>query len=106
MMSNAPKREFETECRRHLDRFFAEYPNTALQKNTAKALRVLASEEMPLAGKREVWAAGIIYAVANRDRQAVGVPGILNSEFEAFFAVTMGSVRQRAADVTRRLFLD
>jgi hypothetical protein len=41
--------------------------------------------------------------VANLYRRACGVPGLLNCEFEAFFAVSMGTVRRRAAQVTEQI---
>jgi hypothetical protein len=85
-----------------LDRFFDAYPNTALHERTAKALR-LAAGEKPFAGKPESWAAGAIYAVSNLNRQACGVPGLLNSEFAGFFGVTMETVRRRAAHVLSQI---
>ena len=77
-------------CRDHLDHFFGEHPDTAMQKRAVKALRLLAVSDSPLAGNPAGWAAGIIYAVANRDRQACGVPGLLNGEFAGLFGVSMG----------------
>src|ERR1700722_12951076 len=86
-------------CQECLDQFFASYPDSALQKRTAKALRFLQAHDKPLTGKPEAWAAGIIYALTNQGRHPCGVPGILNSEFAEFFGVTMGTIRKRAADV-------
>jgi hypothetical protein len=93
----------EIACKEHLDRFFARYPAVALQRRATKAMRFLTVDDRPLAGKPEGWAAGIIYAVANVDRQACGVPGLLNSEFTEFFGVSMGTVRKRAARVAERI---
>jgi hypothetical protein len=45
----------------------------------------------------------MIYAVANLDRQACGVPGLLNSEFTSFFSVSMETVRRRAASVVNQI---
>ena len=90
-------------CREHLDRFFKSYPDPAMQKRATKALRFLASGDAPLVGKPEGWAAGIIYALANRGRRACGVPGVLNAEFEQFFGVSMSTVRKRAAQVVRAI---
>jgi len=90
---------FESNCREHLDRFFAAYPNAALEKQTHKALRLLRASEKPLQGKPEGWAAGIIYAVANDGGIPCGVPDILNADFERFMGVTMSTVRTRAARV-------
>jgi len=87
----------------HLDRFFTNCGNTWMQKAAGKALRFLASGEKPLHGKPEGWAAGLVYYLANRDRRACGVPGMLNAEFEEFFGVTMSTVRKRAAQIDRAL---
>src|ERR1700729_2019598 len=90
-------------CRERLDQFFASYRDSRLQARVMKALRFLATAEKPLAGKPEGWAAGMIYAVANLDRQACGVPGVLNSDFTEFFGVSMETVRKRAARVAERI---
>ena len=90
-------------CRDRLDDFFVSYRDAALEQRAKKALRFLATSEKPLAGKPEGWAAGIIYAVANLDRQACGVPGLLNSDFIDFFGVSMETVRKRAANVVRQI---
>ena len=63
----------------------------------------LVAGDEPIRGKPEGWAAGIIYALANRDRRACGVPGMLNAELEEFFGVTMSTVYKRAAQVERAL---
>jgi hypothetical protein len=90
-------------CRERLEEFFASYRDAALEKRAMKALRFLATVEKPLAGKPEGWAAGMVYAIANLDRQACGVPGLLNSEFTEFFNVSMETVRKRAAHIARYL---
>ena len=90
-------------CSDHLDRFFVSYGDTKMQKAAMKALRYLAAGDEPMRGKPEGWAAGIVYALANRDRRACGVPGMLNAEFEEFFGVTMSTVYKRAAQVERAL---
>ncbi|MEW6199180.1 MAG: hypothetical protein AB1601_11045 [Planctomycetota bacterium] len=90
-------------CRESLERFFGEHPDAATQQRALKALRLLAACEKPLPGKPEGWAAGIIYGLANRDRRACGVPGLLNREVEALFGVSMGTIRKRAAQIERLL---
>lgn len=90
-------------CRDGLNRFFGAHPDAAMKKRALKALRFLAACEKSLSGKPEGWAAGIVYGLANRDRQACGVPGLLNSEVEAFFGVSMGTIRRRAAQIERLL---
>ena len=94
-----PSHDCEMACRARLERFFAGHPDAATQKRALKALRLLTAADQSLSGKPEGWAAGIIYAVANRDRQACGVPGLLNSKFEAIFGVSMGTIRKRAAQI-------
>jgi hypothetical protein len=96
-------RTVEIACKEHLERFYASYPDSVMQQRTAKAMRFLEAHEEPLTGKPEGWAAGIIYALSNPDRQACGVPGLLNSEFLEFFGVSMGTIRKRAARVKERL---
>ena len=62
-------------------------------------MRFLVADDEPLLGKPSGWAAGIVYALANRYRQPCGVPGLLNKDLEKFFGVTMGTIRNRAARV-------
>jgi hypothetical protein len=68
-----------------------------------KVLRFLAAGEVAMEGKPSGWAAGIIYALANRGKRACGVPWLLNRELEEFFDVTMSTIRKRAAQVERVL---
>lgn len=82
---------------------FGEHPDAAKQNRARKVLRLLQACGKPLAGKPEGWAAGIIYGLANRDRRACGVPGLLNSEVEVLFGVSMGTIRKRAAQIERLL---
>ena len=93
----------ELACRELLERFFADHPDATAQKRVLRALRFLTADNKLLGGRPEGWAAGIIYAVANRGRQACGVPGLLNSEFEALFGVSMGTIRKRAAQIAELL---
>ena len=102
---NAPDHDLESACREHLVRFFAAHPNAALQKRVLRALRFLRVSDKALGGKAEGWAAGIIYAVASQDRRACGVPGVLNSEFEAMMGVSMGTARRRATQIERLMAL-
>ena len=90
-------------CKQHLDRFFRRYPDPVMQEGAMKALRFLASDDEPLAGKPEGWAAGILYGLANRYRRPCGVGGILNAEFAAFFGVSMDTIRNRAAKVVQAI---
>jgi hypothetical protein len=91
--------EFEAEVQLRLDRYFAVQPHKLMQKRANKALRMLRASEKPIAGKPEGWAAGIIYAVGTYDRPPVGVPDVLNADFEKLIGVSMGTARRRAAQV-------
>ena len=97
------RQDIQTECRGHLDRFFASYGDAKMQKAAMKARRFLAAGDEPMRGKPEGWAAGIVYALANRYMRACGVPGMLNAEVEQFFGVTMSKFYKRAAEVERAL---
>jgi hypothetical protein len=90
-------------CREQLDRYFASHPNPALEMRSMKALRLLATAEKPLAGQAQGWAAGVVYAIANLDRQTCGVPGLLNAEFAKMFGVSMETVRRRAASIVNQI---
>jgi len=96
---DATNQDCERAYRGLLDGFFRRHPNAAMEKRALKVLRLLLGSDASLAGASGGWTAGIIYAVANRDRRACGVPGILNSDFEALFGVSMGTVRKRAAQI-------
>lgn len=89
----------ELECKNALSGFFDRYPDDELRGRSLKALRFLVADAAPLSGKPAAWAAGIVYAVANIDRQPCGVPGLLNEDVEQFFGVTMGTIRRRGAQV-------
>jgi hypothetical protein len=97
------KQDCERACQGYLDHFFSRHPDEALRKRAMKTLQLVATRDELLAGKPAGWAAGIVYAMANRDRQACGVPGLLNSELEAFFGVSMGTIRKRAAQIAELL---
>ncbi|MFI5380763.1 MAG: hypothetical protein ACHRHE_15800 [Tepidisphaerales bacterium] len=91
--------EFEAECRAIVDRYFAACPDATMQQRAHRALRLLRASEKPLKGKAEGWAVGIIYFVSTDGRIPCGMPDMLNSEFEQFMGITMGTARYRAARV-------
>jgi hypothetical protein len=93
----------EQERKDFLNRFFDSYRDDGLRKRALKALQFLVAGDKPLSGKAGGWAAGIVYALANRYRLPCGVPGLLNKEAEEFFGVTMGTIRERAVRVDERL---
>lgn len=88
---------FESDCRSKLDQFFTKYSNAAIQNRAMQVLRLLRASDRPLKGKAEGWAAGIIYFAATYDRPPVGIPDLLNDEFEAMIGVPMETARRRAA---------
>jgi hypothetical protein len=101
MMAIPP--DVERMCGDHLERYFANYLDQLINKRAMQALRFIAAGNERLSDKAEGWAAGIVYALANQERQAFGVPGLLNTELERFFCVSMGKIRKRAARVEQRL---
>jgi hypothetical protein len=105
MMMNTSNHNVEPECKDFLNRFFDSYRNDTLQKQALKALRFLAACDEPLSGRPGGWAAGIVYALANRCRLPCGAPGLRNKDLEEFFGVTMGTIRERAVRVDERLAL-
>ena len=90
---------FESECRHLLYRFFAAFPDAAMQQHCGKVLRLLRASEKPLKGKAEGWAAGIIYFVATDGHFPCGVPGVSNAEFSEFMGVPMETSRRRSGRV-------
>ena len=102
-MLDMTTQDCELACRELLERFFADHPDATAQKRVLRALRFLTADNTLLGGRPEGWAAGVIYAVANRDRQACGVPGLVNSELEALFGFSMGTTRKRAAQIAELL---
>ena len=100
---NTTNRDVDLECKDFLNRFFGSYCDDALRKKAFKVLRLLIAEDKPLLGKPGGWAAGIVYALSNRYRNACGVPDLLNKDLEEFFGVKMGTIRERAAKVNMLL---
>jgi len=98
-MMNATNGNVEPECKDFLNRFFDSYCDDRLRKRSLKVLRFLTASDEPLSGKPGGWAAGIVYALANRDRLPCGVPGLLNKDLEESFGVSIGTIRKRAARV-------
>ena len=87
-------------CRRLLIAFFTKFPNSRLQVEVGHTLKRLLSRKIPMPGKPGGWAGGIVYAISSI---GVGVPGVLNSELEEAFSVSMGTIYKRAAMIKRLL---
>jgi len=94
--------QLETTCREQLNQLVASHRDVALENHDMIARRLFAGEEDILMGKPEGRTAGIIHAVANLNRRACAARGLLNSEFEAFFTVSMGTVYRRAAQAVEQ----
>lgn len=100
---NTTNGNVELECKGFLNRFLDSYCDDTLRRRALKAVRLLVAGDEPPSGKPGGWAAGIVYALANSDRRACGVPGLLNKDIERSFGVSMGTVRNRAAKVEELL---
>ncbi len=82
--------------------FFKKYPNPRLQVEVNRILKRLLVLKIPMPGKPGGWAGGIVYAMSSI---GVGVPGVLNSELEKVFNVSMGTIYKRAAMVRKLLLV-
>ena len=89
-------------CKRILGAFFRRFPNKDIEEMAFGALPALLVVRGSLSGKLEGWMAGLVYAVSSI---GVGVPGVLNSELEHAFHVSMSTVYKRAAMIRRALHL-
>ena len=90
-------------CQSLLACFFMKFPNHRVQVEADQVLKIILAHEIPMPGKSGGWAAGILYAIANKWRRPCGVLGILNKEIEEFFSVSMSTVYKRAAVISRLL---
>ena len=85
-----------------LTAFFKKYPNPQLQVEVNRVLKRFLALKIPMPGKPGGWAGGIVYAVSSI---GVGVPGVLNSELEEAFDVSMGTIYKRAAMIRKLLLV-
>jgi len=90
-------------CQCLLASFFTKFPNHRVQVEMDQILKIILAHEIPLPGKPGGWAAGILYAIANKWRQPCGILGILNKEIEEFFGVSMNTIYKQAAVISRLL---
>ena len=95
----------EQSCQQLLAAFFKKYPNPGLQVEVDRTLKRLFEFQTPMPGKSGGWAGGIVYATANCYKSDCGIPGLLNSECEEFFSVSMSTIYKRAW-VIRKLILN
>ena len=85
-----------------LSDFFNKFPNIRLQVEANRTLEKLLSCKSLMPGKPGGWAGGILYAISSI---GVGVPGVLNSELEEAFSVSMGTIYKRATKIREVLAL-
>ena len=87
-------------CQQLLAAFFKRYPNPRIQIEVDRILKRLLALKTPMPGKPGGWAGGLVYAMSSI---GVSVPGVLNSEIEKAFNVTMGTIYKRAAMIQKLL---
>ena len=92
----------EQDYKQLLAAFFKKYPNPRLQVEVNRILKRLLALKIPMPGKPGGWAGGIVYAMSSI---GVGVPGVLNSELEKAFNVSMGTIYKRAAMIRKLLLV-
>ena len=83
-----------------LTTFFKKHPNPQLQVEVKRILKRFLSLKISMPGKPGGWVGGIVYAISSI---GVGVPGVLNSELEESFGVSMGTIYKRAAMIRKLL---
>jgi len=93
------KNEGQT-CWQLLAAFFTKYPDVRLKTEAGRTLKELIARKVSMHGKPGGWAGGIVYAISSI---GVGVPGVLNSELEKAFNVSMGTIYKRAAMIKKLL---
>jgi len=84
----------EKTCQQHLAAFFEKFPNAPLQVEVGRILKSLRDLRVPMPGKPGGWVGGMVYAVSSI---GAGMPGVLNSELEKAFDVSMATIYKRAA---------
>jgi hypothetical protein len=87
-------------CQQLIVAFFKKYPNPRLEVEVNRILKRFMALKIPMPGKPGGWAGGIVYAISS---SGVGVPGVLNSELEKVFNITMGTIYKRAAMIDKLL---
>ena len=92
----------EPTCQQLLTSFFTKYPNPHLQIEVNRILKRLLALKIPMPGKQGGWAGGIVYAMSSI---GVGVPGVLNSELEKAFNVSMGTIYKRVSAIRKLLLV-
>ena len=98
--------EFRRLAQTHLDRYYGAHPNIDQQARAHDALRFLASDDQPVKGKPDHWAAGILYALGEWDNpHRHGKDNPLKRDLLAMFKIDPGHLTRRAGEVKRKLHL-
>ena len=90
-------------CQQLLTAFFKEFPNPPLQAKANRILKRFMALQIAMPGKPGGWAGGMVYAVSSI---GAGMPGVLNSEIEKAFDVSMGTIYKRAAKIRQRVHIE
>jgi hypothetical protein len=90
-------REFSSACREMQASFFDRFRDEAFQSIALRALEQVVSQYHHFDGKPGGWAGGLIHAIAKNT--GLGRHVVLNSELEAIFGVSIGTIRRRAEQV-------
>jgi len=101
--------DFPSACRGLLARFFDKFPDEAFQSVARQSLEAFLMRCRDREDKPGGWAGGLVYALTKWTD--LGKHVVLNSDLEAIFGTTMGTIRRRAervwpiieAEVTRSL---
>jgi len=93
-MAHEDHNTFAQTCRELLAAFFDRFPNEQLQLAVNSALELLLAKDVVLSGKPAGWAGGLVYALGCK--AGVGIPGVLNSDLETIFGVSLGTISKRA----------
>lgn len=100
--------EFSSACRGLVTKFFDRFPDERFQSVASQLLEAFLGQRR-CDGKPGGWAGGLVYALTKWTD--LGQHVVLNSDMEAVFGATMGTIRQRAeqawpvieSEVMRRL---
>jgi hypothetical protein len=106
-MGTTNTQEFSLACRELVTAFFDKFPDERFRSVASQLLETFLGQQCD--GKPGGWAGGLVYALTKWTD--LGKHVILNSDMEAVFGTTMGTIRRRAeqvwqvieADVTRLL---
>ena len=97
------KLAFGFRCREMLHEFLARFPNEQFCSAALESLRNLLAQRDYYPGDPGGWAGGLVYMIASHDPR-VPHPLFHNSDLEAVFRVSMGTIRKRADKLWQVVF--